>query len=185
MLGDDAPEDLDRAAVRRGALRVTVREADDTLVRYRLGQIEMDIQAALCTPGPLGRVKCSETTASGPTRSMSAAAPRTSVSEHLTRPSGPGVHSAAWMSISIWPRRYRTRVSSAGLLPSSRGVVAQATATSRARESSVTNCVPTDRSANLSASPPMLCSSSSGPCSTDHPSLTPPSRYLSEIRTSL
>jgi alkylation response protein AidB-like acyl-CoA dehydrogenase len=36
------------------------RPADDPYVRYRLGQIEIDIQAALCTPGPMGRVKASD-----------------------------------------------------------------------------------------------------------------------------
>jgi 3-oxocholest-4-en-26-oyl-CoA dehydrogenase alpha subunit len=33
---------------------------DDPLVRYRLGQVAVEIEAALCTPGPMGRVKGSD-----------------------------------------------------------------------------------------------------------------------------
>ena len=57
------------------------RPADDTLVRYRLGQIEMDIQAALCTPGPLGRVKCSETLVHGAAALIDLVGPEALVSE--------------------------------------------------------------------------------------------------------
>jgi 3-oxocholest-4-en-26-oyl-CoA dehydrogenase alpha subunit len=57
------------------------RPADDTLVRYRLGQIEMDIQAALCTPGPLGRVKCSETLVRGAAALIDLVGPEAVVSE--------------------------------------------------------------------------------------------------------
>ena len=57
------------------------RPTDDTLVRYRLGQIEMDIQAALCTPGPLGRVKCSETLVHGAAALIDLVGPEALVSE--------------------------------------------------------------------------------------------------------
>jgi len=57
------------------------RPADDSLVRYRLGQIEMDIQAALCTPGPLGRVKCSETLVRGAAALIDLVGPEALVSE--------------------------------------------------------------------------------------------------------
>jgi alkylation response protein AidB-like acyl-CoA dehydrogenase len=35
--------------------------ADDPLVRSRLGQVAVSVEAALSTPGPMGRVSCSET----------------------------------------------------------------------------------------------------------------------------
>ncbi len=39
--------------------------ADDPLVRQRLGQIAVDLQAALVTPGPMGRVLCSDVLVNG------------------------------------------------------------------------------------------------------------------------
>jgi alkylation response protein AidB-like acyl-CoA dehydrogenase len=36
------------------------RPADDPYVRYRLGKVETDLQAAMVTPGPMGRIKSSE-----------------------------------------------------------------------------------------------------------------------------
>ena len=41
------------------------RPADDPVTRYRIGKVAVDLQAALVTPGPLGRVKGSETTVTG------------------------------------------------------------------------------------------------------------------------
>jgi alkylation response protein AidB-like acyl-CoA dehydrogenase len=82
--------------------------------------------------------------------------------------------------------RYRTIRSSIGRVPSARVVVhAQATALSMARPRVCRKDVPMDRSASPAPPRPMPCSSSSGPCRTDQPSFTPPSRYRSLIRTSL
>jgi 3-oxocholest-4-en-26-oyl-CoA dehydrogenase alpha subunit len=66
------------------------RPADDTLVRYRLGQIEMDIQAALCTPGPLGRVKTSETLVRGAAALIDLVGPEALVSEGAAGALGDG-----------------------------------------------------------------------------------------------
>jgi alkylation response protein AidB-like acyl-CoA dehydrogenase len=41
------------------------RPADDPYVRYRLGQVAIDLEAARVTPGLAGRVKCSEALISG------------------------------------------------------------------------------------------------------------------------
>ena len=57
------------------------RPADDPYVRYRLGQVEMDVQAALCTPGPMGRVKCSEALVHGAAALMDLVGPEALLSE--------------------------------------------------------------------------------------------------------
>jgi alkylation response protein AidB-like acyl-CoA dehydrogenase len=57
------------------------RPADDPYVRYRLGQVEMDVQAALCTPGPMGRVKCSEALVHGAATLMDLVGPEALISE--------------------------------------------------------------------------------------------------------
>jgi alkylation response protein AidB-like acyl-CoA dehydrogenase len=57
------------------------RPADDPYVRYRLGEIEMDIQAALCTPGPMGRVKCSEALVHGAAALLDLVGPEALISE--------------------------------------------------------------------------------------------------------
>lgn len=57
------------------------RPADDPYVRYRLGQVEMDVQAALCTPGPMGRVKCSEALVHGAATLMDLVGPEALLSE--------------------------------------------------------------------------------------------------------
>ncbi|MFE2433082.1 acyl-CoA dehydrogenase family protein [Streptomyces sp. NPDC059373] len=41
------------------------RPADDPSVRHRLGAVAVELEAALATPGPFGRVKCAETVVSG------------------------------------------------------------------------------------------------------------------------
>jgi alkylation response protein AidB-like acyl-CoA dehydrogenase len=41
------------------------RPADDPVVNYRIGSVAVELQAALVTPGPLGRVKTAETTVTG------------------------------------------------------------------------------------------------------------------------
>jgi alkylation response protein AidB-like acyl-CoA dehydrogenase len=57
------------------------RPADDPYVRYRLGQIEIDLQAALVTPGPMGRVKNSEALVHGAAALMDLVGPDALVSE--------------------------------------------------------------------------------------------------------
>lgn len=41
------------------------RPADDPAVRYRLGKVAVELEAALATPGAFGRVKCAETIVAG------------------------------------------------------------------------------------------------------------------------
>jgi alkylation response protein AidB-like acyl-CoA dehydrogenase len=57
------------------------RPADDPYVRYRLGQIEIDLQAALVTPGPMGRVKSSDALVHGAAALMDLVGPDAVISE--------------------------------------------------------------------------------------------------------
>jgi alkylation response protein AidB-like acyl-CoA dehydrogenase len=57
------------------------RPADDPYVRYRLGQVEVDIQAAMCTPGPLGRVKASDALVRGAAALMDLLGPQAVICE--------------------------------------------------------------------------------------------------------
>jgi alkylation response protein AidB-like acyl-CoA dehydrogenase len=57
------------------------RPADDPYVRYRLGEIEMELQAALCTPGPMGRVKSSDALVHGAAALTDLVGPEAVVSE--------------------------------------------------------------------------------------------------------
>jgi alkylation response protein AidB-like acyl-CoA dehydrogenase len=66
------------------------RPADDPYVRYRLGQVEMDVQAALCTPGPMGRVKCSEALVHGAATLMDLVGPEALISEGTQEALGHG-----------------------------------------------------------------------------------------------
>jgi alkylation response protein AidB-like acyl-CoA dehydrogenase len=66
------------------------RPADDPYVRYRLGQVEMDVQAALCTPGPMGRVKCSEALVHGAATLMDLVGPEALLSEGTQEALGHG-----------------------------------------------------------------------------------------------
>lgn len=66
------------------------KPADDPYVRYRLGQVEMDVQAALCTPGPMGRVKCSEALVHGAATLMDLVGPEALISEGTEEALGHG-----------------------------------------------------------------------------------------------
>jgi alkylation response protein AidB-like acyl-CoA dehydrogenase len=66
------------------------RPADDPYVRYRLGQVEMDVQAALCTPGPAGRVKGSEALVHGAAALMDLVGPEALISEGTENALGGG-----------------------------------------------------------------------------------------------
>ena len=66
------------------------RPADDPYVRYRLGKIEIDIQAALCTPGPMGRVKASDALVHGAAALMDLLGPEAVVSEGAEGAAGGG-----------------------------------------------------------------------------------------------
>jgi alkylation response protein AidB-like acyl-CoA dehydrogenase len=64
------------------------RPADDPYVRYRLGQIEVDLQASLVTPGLMGRVKSSEVLISGAAALMDLVGPDAVLAEGT--PAAPG-----------------------------------------------------------------------------------------------
>ncbi len=64
------------------------RPADDPYVRYRLGQIEIDLQASLVTPGLMGRVKGSEALISGAAALMDLVGPDAVLAEGT--PEAPG-----------------------------------------------------------------------------------------------
>jgi alkylation response protein AidB-like acyl-CoA dehydrogenase len=66
------------------------RPADDPYVRYRLGQVEVDIQAAMCTPGPLGRVKASDALVRGAAALMDLLGPDAVIREGTDGAAGGG-----------------------------------------------------------------------------------------------
>jgi alkylation response protein AidB-like acyl-CoA dehydrogenase len=66
------------------------RPADDPYVRYRLGQVGVDLQAALCTPGPMGRVKASDALVRGAAALMDLLGPEAVVREGTDGAAGGG-----------------------------------------------------------------------------------------------
>lgn len=51
------------------------RPIDDPIIRYRLGQIAIDIEGAFVTPGPMGRVRCSDVLTHGAAELMDLVGP--------------------------------------------------------------------------------------------------------------
>jgi alkylation response protein AidB-like acyl-CoA dehydrogenase len=86
---------LERALDAAAAWAVTARPdgtrpADDPLVVYRLGEIEMEIRAALCTPDPMGRVFGSEALIRGAAALIDLVGPEALVSEGVPGALGGG-----------------------------------------------------------------------------------------------
>jgi alkylation response protein AidB-like acyl-CoA dehydrogenase len=66
------------------------RPADDPYVRYRLGQVEMEAQAALVTPGPMGRIKNAEALVHGAAALLDLVGPEALISEGTAEAVGGG-----------------------------------------------------------------------------------------------
>lgn len=94
-IGTTFVHELERALDAAVTWATTLREdgtrpADDPSVCYRLGQVEMEIQAALSTPGPMGRVKGSEALVHGAAALMDLVGPEAVISEGVAGAVGGG-----------------------------------------------------------------------------------------------